>query len=101
MNLLRDVRYVRLGTRALILVLALALGACSKVSEENFSKVEVGMTEQEVAGLLGSPTESGSFNLLGISGTSWRWKNRDAVASVQFVNGKVATKLWEKPSPKN
>jgi len=87
--------------RTLILVLALALGACSKVSEENFSKVQVGMTEQEVVSILGSPTESDSINVLGISGTSWRWKHRNAVASVQFVNGKVATKLWEKPSPKN
>lgn len=87
--------------RTLILVLALASGACSKVSEENFSKVQVGMTEQEVMGILGSPTESDSFNVLGLSGTSWRWKNQNAVASVQFVNGKVATKLWEKPSPKN
>ena len=87
--------------RTLILILALALGACSKISEENFSKVQVGMTEQEVVSILGSPTESDSFNVLGISGTSWRWKNQNAVASVQFVNGKVATKLWEKPSPKN
>ena len=86
--------------RTLILILALALGACSKVSEENFSKVQVGMTEQEVVIILGSPTESDSVNLLGVSGTSWRWKNQNALASVQFVNGKVASKIWEKPSPK-
>jgi hypothetical protein len=86
--------------RTLILVLALALGACSKVSEENFAKIQVGMTEQEVVGILGSPTESDSVNLLGVSGTSWRWKNQNALASVQFVNGKVASKIWEKPSPK-
>jgi len=86
--------------RALILVLALALGACSKVSEENFAKIQVGMTEQEVVGILGSPTESDSINVLGVSGTAWRWTSRNAVASVQFVNGKVASKIWGKPSPK-
>jgi len=86
--------------RTLILVLALALGACSKISEENFAKVQVGMTEQDVVSILGSPTESDSINVLGVSGTAWRWTGRNAVASVQFVNGKVASKIWEKPSPK-
>ena len=86
--------------RMLILVLALALGACSKVSEENFAKVQVGMSEQEVAGILGSPTESDSVNILGVSGTAWQWKSGNAVASVQFVNGKVASKIWKKaPEP--
>lgn len=84
--------------RMLILALALALGACSKVSEENFAKVQVGMSEQEVVGILGSPTESDSVTVLGVSGTAWQWKSGGAVASVQFVNGKVASKLWEKPS---
>lgn len=83
--------------RMLILALALAVGACSKVSEENFAKVQVGMGEQEVVGILGSPTESDSVTILGVSGTAWRWKSGGAVASVQFVNGKVASKIWEKP----
>jgi hypothetical protein len=86
--------------RTLTLVLALALGACSKVSEENFAKVQVGMTEQDVVSILGSPTESDSVNVLGVSGAAWRWTSRNAAASVQFVNGKVASKIWEKPSPK-
>lgn len=87
--------------RVLILALAVALGACSKVSEENFSKIQVGMSEQDVVGILGSPTESDSVNILGISGTAWRWKSGNAVASVQFVNGKVASKIWEKPKKAN
>jgi hypothetical protein len=84
--------------RMLILALALAVGACSKVSEENFAKIQVGMSEQEVVGILGSPTESDSVTLLGVSGTAWQWKSGNAVASVQFVNGKVALKTWKKPS---
>jgi hypothetical protein len=84
--------------RMLILALALALGACSKVTEENFAKVQVGMSEQEVVGILGSPTESDSVTILGVSGTAWQWKSGNAVASVQFVNGKVTSKIWEKPS---
>lgn len=87
--------------RILILALAFVLGACSRVSEENFAKVRVGMSEQEVAGILGSPSESDSVNILGVSGTAWRWKSGNTVASVQFVNGKVAAKIWEKPKKAN
>ncbi len=83
--------------RALVLVLALAAAACSKITEENFAKVRVGMTEQEVSAILGPPSESDSIAVLGVSGTAWRWKSGDAAASVQFVNGKVASKLWERP----
>lgn len=84
--------------RMLILALALAAGACSKVSEENFARVQVGMSEQEVAAILGSPTQSDSVNILGVSGAAWKWKSGNAAASVHFVNGKVASKIWEKPS---
>ena len=83
--------------RSLVLVLALALAACSKVNEENYAKVRDGMSEQEVHALLGSPTESSSVGVLGISGTSSRWVAKDAVITIQFVNGKVRLKSFEKP----
>lgn len=86
--------------RSLVLVLALALAACSKVNEENYAKVRDGMSEQEVQALLGSPTESSSVGVLGISGTSSRWVAKDAVITIQFVNGKVRLKSFEKPSIK-
>ena len=37
---------------------------------------------------------------LGISGTSSRWVTKDAVVTIQFVNGKVRLKSFEKPSIK-
>jgi hypothetical protein len=76
----------------------LLLVACSKVTQENFSKIQDGMSEQEVAALLGAPTESNSVNVLGVSGTSSRWVSGDAVISVRFVNGKVALKSFDKPA---
>ncbi|HEX5611332.1 MAG TPA: outer membrane protein assembly factor BamE [Burkholderiales bacterium] len=75
----------------------LALSACSKITQENFAKVQDGMSEQEVQALLGSPTESSSVGVLGLSGTSSRWVAKDAVITVQFVNGKVRLKNFEKP----
>jgi hypothetical protein len=75
------------------------LMACSKVTQENFSRIQDGMTEQEVLALLGAPTESNSVNVLGVSGTSSRWVAGDTVINVRFVNGKVALKSFDKPAP--
>jgi hypothetical protein len=88
-------------TRRLLALAALVLlVACSKVSQENFAKIQNGMTEQEVAAILGSPTESTSRDVLGITGTSSRWVSQDAEITIRFVGGKVATKAFDKPTPK-
>jgi hypothetical protein len=84
---------------ALGLVFAL-LAACSKVSQENFARIQNGMTEQEVLAILGSPTESTSRDVLGITGTSSRWVSGEAAITIRFVGGKVATKAFDKPTPK-
>ena len=84
--------------RALALALALvALAACAKITEENFNKVRDGMSEQEVLALLGTPTESSSVSVLGISGTASKWVAKDTVITVQFVNGKVRGKSFDRP----
>jgi hypothetical protein len=79
------------------LIAAVAIAACSKVTQENYLKVQEGMSEEEVISLLGRPTESNSVNILGVSGTASRWVSRDAVITVRFVNGKVAFKCFDKP----
>jgi hypothetical protein len=81
----------------LALAAALFIAACSKVTQDNFAKIQEGMSEQEVMALLGSPTESNSINILGVSGTASRWVGRDAVITVSFVNRKVALKTFDKP----
>jgi hypothetical protein len=84
--------------RALALAFALvALAACSKINEENFNKVRDGMSEHEVLALLGTPTESSSISVLGISGTASKWVAKDTVITVQFVNGKVRGKSFDRP----
>ena len=82
---------------AFALVLVVAAAACSKVNEENFGKVREGMSEPEVIALLGTPTESSSVSVLGISGTASKWAAKDAVITVQFVNGKVRGKSFDRP----
>lgn len=82
------------------LAIALLVAACSRVTQENFAKVQDGMSEQEVVAILGSPTESSSSSVLGIAGTSSRWAGSDAVITIRFVNGKVALKSFNKPATK-
>jgi len=75
----------------------LLLAACSRVTQDNFAKIQDGMSEQEVTAILGSPAESSSGSILGISGTSSTWTGGDAVITVRFVNGKVVMKNFDKP----
>ncbi len=82
------------------LILVFLLAACSKVSEENYRKVEEGMTEEQVVAILGKPTESSSVSVLGIGGTVSRWVSGDAVITVRFVNGKAGLKSYDKPAAK-
>ena len=77
--------------------LLIALAACSKVTAENFAKIQDGMSEQEVLGLLGKPAESSSVSFLGVSGISSRWVSGDTAITVKFVNGKVALKTLDQP----
>ncbi len=85
-------------TPLLLLAAALLIAACSKVSQENFSKIEQGMSEQDVLALLGKPDESSSVDVLGVSGTTSHWVHGDAEITVRFVNGKVALKSFDKPA---
>jgi len=86
---------MRIAALALALVVV-AAAACSKISEENFGKVRDGMSEQEVLSVLGTPTESSSVSVLGLSGTASKWVAKDAVITVQFVNGKVRGKSFDR-----
>ena len=87
-------------TWLIALLAAFLIAGCSKITQENFLKIQEGMSEQEVISLLGTPTESQSVNILGVSGTASRWVGKDAAIAVRFVNGKVATKSFDKPVEK-
>ena len=82
------------------LLAAALLASCAKITQDNFSRIQEGMTEQEVIALLGEPTEANSVNVLGVSGTSSRWVGSDAEITIRFVNGKVALKRFDKPASK-
>jgi SmpA/OmlA family protein len=70
------------------------LGCGSKVSQENFDKIQTGMTQAEVTSILGSPTESNSIAFGSIGGTTSTWKDNSGTITIQFVNDKVVAKAF-------
>jgi hypothetical protein len=89
-----------MNARPLVLATLLLLAACTRINQENFSRLQTGMTEQEVVAILGSPTESSSVDVLGVSGTTSRWAGGGAAITVRFVGGKVALKSFDQPQAK-
>ncbi|WP_447594630.1 outer membrane protein assembly factor BamE domain-containing protein [Aquipseudomonas campi] len=68
-----------------VLSVCVLLAACSKVNQENYSKLKAGMPKAEVESLLGSPVEcSGAIGL-----TSCTWGDEKSFISVQFAGDKV------------
>jgi len=68
-----------------LLSFCVLLAACSKVTQENYSKISAGMGKGQVESLLGSPTECSGA--LGMSSCTWGDKN--SFISVQFAGDKV------------
>ena len=83
--------------RTLALAALVFAAGCSKITQENFARINDGMSEQEVHAILGAPTESSSVSVLALSGTSSKWVAQEMVITVQFVNGKVMLKSLAKP----
>ena len=68
-----------------ILAACVLLAACSKINQDNYSKLKAGMPKSEVESLLGNPTEcSGAIGL-----TSCTWGDEKTFISVQFAGDKV------------
>jgi hypothetical protein len=72
------------------------LGACvSKINQENYEKIQKGMTLEEVKAIIGEPTESKSAGIGGlVSGTSAVWKGDNMTIDIKFLNDKVQLKSF-------
>ena len=79
-----------------LLILSLALLGCnSKINQENYQKIQNGMTLEEVKAILGEPTDVQTAGIGGLSGTSAVWKNKEgAKIDIKFVNNKVQLKTF-------
>ncbi|MDB6146224.1 MAG: hypothetical protein JWP80_5268 [Pseudomonas sp.] len=68
-----------------LLSFCVLLAACSKVNQENYSKLEAGMPKDQVEKLLGSPTDcSGALGM-----SSCTWGDKKSFISVQYAGDKV------------
>ncbi len=77
----------------------LLLGCASKVTQENFEKIQSGMTQAEVKAILGDPTESSGIGFGPVAGTTSTWKGNGSTITIQFVNGKVIAKVFSGKNP--
>ncbi len=83
----------------MLLCATMLLGCGSKVTPENFAKIQSGMTEAEVTAILGPPTESSSIGFGPVGGTTSTWKDNGRTITIQFVNGKVLAKTFSGKTP--
>lgn len=68
-----------------LLTVCVLLAACSKVTQENYSKISTGMPKAQIEQLLGSPTEcSGALGM-----SSCTWGDQKSFISVQYAGDKV------------
>lgn len=68
-----------------LLSFCVLLAACSKVTQENYSKISTGMSKAEVERLLGNPTDcSGAMGM-----SSCTWGDQKSFISVQYAGDKV------------
>lgn len=68
-----------------LLFMCVVLTACSKVNQENYSKLSAGMSKAEVETLLGKPTDcSGALGM-----SSCTWGDQKSFISVQYAGDKV------------
>ncbi len=89
----------RLVQTALGLATAVLLAACgSKISAENFERIQTGMAQKDVIALLGEPTETSNVSIAGLSGGMATWRDGGTVIAVQFVNDKVQGKQLSRES---
>ena len=68
-----------------LLSFCVLLAACSKITQDNYSKISSGMPKAEVEKLLGSPTDcSGALGM-----SSCTWGDQKTFISVQYAGDKV------------
>lgn len=70
---------------AFAIPLLLVLAACSKLSQENYSKIATGMRYDEVVSLIGKPDRCDDI----LTAKTCTWGNAEHSATVSFLADKV------------
>lgn len=78
-------RRVWFAAVAFIFFIGVVLGGCSKVTQANYDKIEMGMTYQEVVDILGAP--DGMKDVMGAKNCVWGKEPK--VIDIKFIGEKV------------
>ncbi|MEO1368676.1 MAG: hypothetical protein AAFX50_15995 [Acidobacteriota bacterium] len=87
---------MRRGAALLLAAALLASVGCTRLTQENFNRIDKGMAFEEVEAILGEPTESKSVGIGPLSGTAASWDDGKTRIDIKFVNEKVQLKSLEK-----
>ena len=85
----------RAAPAALLLFLLLWTVGCSRLTQENFAKIEEGMSMADVVAVLGEPTDSKSAGIGPLSGTNATWEDDTAKINIKFLNDRVQLKTFK------
>jgi hypothetical protein len=80
---------------AVAATLLLTLAACSRVTADNYAKLETGMSRSEVHALLGAPDEVSGGGIGRMTLMTERWDGRKHVISVTYAGDELAIKSIE------
>jgi len=78
-----------------LLVFMAVLAGCGKVTKENYEKLKLGMTYEQVTEILGQPDGKTESDMAGL-GTyeSWDYQSGFKGIFLIFENGKLTDKNW-------
>lgn len=76
-------------------ILMLLLAACSRVTPEQYNKLEAGMSREQVYGILGKPDDVSGGSLGSLSMSSETWEGSEHRIAVSFIGDKLTTRSIE------
>jgi len=79
-------------------VAILCVGCGSKLTKENYDKVKIGMTQDQVTEVLGSSKDKSEMDAPGLGKMeTWSYDNigyGGKMVVITFLNGKVSDRMW-------
>lgn len=72
---------------SLTIISLISLTACNKLTQENYSKLTIGMERNQVESLLGKPVECQNI----LAAMNCTWQEGESSINIQFLNNKIIT----------
>lgn len=72
---------------SLLFILFIFLLACSKVTKENYQRLQIGMSYREVVALLGKPIRKAEI----IDKVQYTWQDKEKVVKIKFKDERVVS----------